>query len=493
MAVTVGRQETLSRAPGVRRRVLRVGLGTLAGPAARAGRPWRSAARAYQVAAVGLDAVLAVVAVAVVCAGVLEMAALVPVAAATAAVLVALIAFHRGYATAAAGSGPGELAAIFRAGVILAALVLAVAYLTEAALPRPLLLGALPVTLGAIAAGRLAQRAALRRARRRGRLLRPTIVVGDGERLGPLLAELRESAQHGYAPIGVCSPAPAEGLGVPLLGTVADVPRIVRETGAEAVVVSAACLDAAALRQLSWALEDCDVQYLVAPNLLDVGMSRICVQPAAGMPLLGVRVGAPRRRLLAKAVIDRLAGALLLLCAGVVLVPAALAVRLTSPGPAFYRQTRVGAHGRRFTMYKLRSMTTDADRRLADLAQHSDGNGTLFKMRQDPRVTPLGRVLRRYSIDELPQLWNVVRGDMSLVGPRPPLPEETATYDGTALRRLRVRPGLTGLWQVSGRSDLSWEQSVRLDLRYVDNWTVPMDVSILGRTVGAVFGGRGAY
>ena len=197
--------------------------------------------------------------------------------------------------------------------------------------------------------------------------------------------------------------------------------------------------------------------------------------------------------MLAKAVMDRALG----LCALVVLAPviltAALAVRLTSPGPAFYRQTRVGVDGRDFTIWKLRSMYRDADRRRAELLARSDGDGLLFKMAHDPRVTPVGRVLRRFSLDELPQFFNVVRGDMSLVGPRPPLREEVLAYHDAVHQRLRVKPGITGLWQVSGRSDLPWDESIRLDLRYVDNWSVTMDLMILWKTFRAVVSGAGAY
>ena len=179
-----------------------------------------------------------------------------------------------------------------------------------------------------------------------------------------------------------------------------------------------------------------------------------------------------RGRMAAKTALDRTLGGLIMLVALPVILVAALAVRLTSPGPAFYKQTRIGVDGAEFTMWKLRTMYVDADRRRAELLGSSEGNAILFKMRHDPRVTSVGRVLRKYSLDELPQLFNVVRGDMSLVGPRPPLAEEVAAYADAVQRRLRVRPGLTGLWQVSGRSDLSWEESVKLDLRYVDNWSV---------------------
>lgn len=171
----------------------------------------------------------------------------------------------------------------------------------------------------------------------------------------------------------------------------------------------------------------------------------------------------------------------------------AVAVRLDSRGPAFYRQERIGKHGRPFTMFKFRSMVTASDAMLLDLQEKSEGNGVLFKIRADPRITRVGRVLRAYSLDELPQLINVLRGEMSLVGPRPPLPSEVARYDDDVHRRLLVKPGLTGLWQISGRSDLSWDESVRLDLRYVENWSFAFDFMILWKTARAVIARSGAY
>ncbi|MDV3206279.1 MAG: exopolysaccharide biosynthesis polyprenyl glycosylphosphotransferase, partial [Rhodococcus ruber] len=195
-----------------------------------------------------------------------------------------------------------------------------------------------------------------------------------------------------------------------------------------------------------------------------------------------------------KNIFDRVAALAIVALLAPLLLAIALAIRVTSAGPVLFRQTRVGRDGRTFTMFKFRSMVVDAEDRLAELADRSDGNGILFKMREDPRVTRVGRVIRRYSLDELPQLFNVVTGDMSLVGPRPPLECEVACYgeDG-ARRRLFVKPGLTGLWQVSGRSNLSWEESVRADLRYVENWTFALDLSILRRTLRAVLHSDGAY
>ncbi len=168
-------------------------------------------------------------------------------------------------------------------------------------------------------------------------------------------------------------------------------------------------------------------------------------------------------------------------------------IRLTSAGPALYRQERVGRDGKTFRMIKFRSMRVGADAERAVLEGENEGNGVLFKLKDDPRVTPFGRVLRRYSLDELPQLFNVLRGEMSLVGPRPPLPSEVALYDGYAPRRMLVKPGLTGLWQVSGRSDLSWDEGLRKDLYYVENWTIAGDLLILLRTARAVFAHEGAY
>jgi lipopolysaccharide/colanic/teichoic acid biosynthesis glycosyltransferase len=190
---------------------------------------------------------------------------------------------------------------------------------------------------------------------------------------------------------------------------------------------------------------------------------------------------------------ERLAAALLLLAVLPLVVLLVVAIRLESPGPAVFRQTRVGRGGRLFTLYKLRTMTADADTSLAELRARNEADGPLFKLRADPRITRLGRLLRRYSLDELPQHWNIIRGEMALVGPRPALPDEVATYDEFAVRRLDVRPGLTGLWQVSGRSDLPWHTAIRLDVHYVEHWSLGLDLRIVLRTLRAVLSHAGAY
>jgi exopolysaccharide biosynthesis polyprenyl glycosylphosphotransferase len=286
--------------------------------------------------------------------------------------------------------------------------------------------------------------------------------------------------------------------GLPSVVTAADprtVLRAVDELRVDVVAVAShPDLSGHALRRLAWSLEERGVDLVVSPGIVEVAGPRLSIRPVAGLSLLHLERPANRGgKMLVKAGLDRLFGTALFLAFGPLLAVLAVAVRRSSPGPVLFRQIRIGADGRPFQMLKFRSMVVDAEARLRDLARHDEGNGVLFKMRQDPRVTRVGAVLRRFSLDELPQLWNVVRGDMSLVGPRPPLPQEVIGYSDDATRRLRVRPGMTGLWQVSGRSDLSWEESLRLDLRYVDNWSLALDATILWRTLRAVIGRSGAY
>jgi exopolysaccharide biosynthesis polyprenyl glycosylphosphotransferase len=248
------------------------------------------------------------------------------------------------------------------------------------------------------------------------------------------------------------------------------------------------------LRSLAWKLHGTGIQLLMAPDMAEIAGPRIVSRPAGGLPMLLVeepRTGGPAQ--FVKALTERGAAAVALLVLSPVLAAIAAAVKLTSPGPVLFRQTRVARDGNEFAMLKFRSMVDGADAQVDELTDQNDHDGVLFKIREDPRVTRVGRFMRRYSIDELPQLWNVVRGDMSIVGPRPPLPIEVSQYGGDVGRRLMVKPGITGLWQVSGRSDLSWDESVRLDLYYVENWSLTLDLVIVGKTVKAVLAGSGAY
>jgi exopolysaccharide biosynthesis polyprenyl glycosylphosphotransferase len=253
-------------------------------------------------------------------------------------------------------------------------------------------------------------------------------------------------------------------------------------------------MDSSAMRRLSWTLERTGTDLVVSTALLDVAGPRTTIRPVDGLPMLHVEHAelSGSRRIL-KGLFDRVVAMLALVVAGPLMLVLAALVRRDTPGSAFFRQVRVGKDGKEFVLYKLRTMYADAERHQEQLNEQNELDGVLFKMRQDPRVTPLGRTLRRFSLDELPQLLNVVRGQMSLVGPRPPLPIEVAQYPEDVRRRLVVKPGLTGLWQVSGRSDLSWEDSVRLDLRYVENWSLTFDLVILLRTVTALVRTSGAY
>ncbi|WP_328994660.1 sugar transferase [Kribbella sp. NBC_01245] len=281
--------------------------------------------------------------------------------------------------------------------------------------------------------------------------------------------------------------------GIPVLGDVSAT-RAARSVGADQVLVlPGRDITPAALRQLSWQLEHADVELAVMSPLSGVAPGRIAPHRAGDLLVLSVQ---PSRRSqlvsLAKDAIDRTGGALILAIVAVPLLVAAIAIRLDSTGPALFRQRRVGVDGNEFTMFKLRSMTTDAEDRLADLRALNEGAGPLFKLSNDPRVTRIGSFIRKTSLDELPQLFNVVRGEMSLIGPRPALPTEVAQYTPEERRRLQVKPGMTGLWQVSGRSALSWDQSIALDNFYVDNWTLTTDVAIAVRTIKAVTTADGA-
>jgi exopolysaccharide biosynthesis polyprenyl glycosylphosphotransferase len=312
---------------------------------------------------------------------------------------------------------------------------------------------------------------------------------------------VRRDRHCGMDVLAACVPDP-EGAhllraeGVAVVGDLDQVARTVQALGADAVAVTNSSETAAAyLRRLSWELEGSGVELLVAPGLMEVAGPRMHMRPFIGLPLLHVEepefTGSKR---LVKEVVDRLGAGLALLGIAPVLLAIALAVRLDSPGPVLFRQVRIGRDGREFGMLKFRTMVADAEaQRAALLDRNERADGLLFKIADDPRITRVGRVLRRLSLDELPQLLNVLGGRMSLVGPRPPLPAEVALYDDSVRRRLLVKPGLTGLWQVSGRSDLTWDESVRLDLRYVENWSLLLDLMILWKTASAVIRARGAY
>ncbi|MFG3397596.1 MULTISPECIES: exopolysaccharide biosynthesis polyprenyl glycosylphosphotransferase [Streptomyces] len=344
-----------------------------------------------------------------------------------------------------------------------------------------------------------------RTARRAGRARR-VLLVGEASGVDRAAELLTSRTDHDFSlvaaiPVGAAR-LELEGVQVP--GRLAscpaddDVPTVlggVYAHGADLVLVAPGPqLSGDRLRRLGWGLHDRGVALSVLSELTGIAAERVRPVTAAGLTLLHVAPplrGGPQA--VAKNVLDRTGALFGLLALAPLLLAVALSVRLSSRGPVFHRQVRQGQHNRPFTMWKFRTMVADAEQLKAQLAVVNEVDGPLFKMRSDPRVTPVGRMLRRTSIDELPQLLNVLLGHMSLVGPRPPLPEEASRYDERERRRLAVKPGLTGLWQVSGRSDLSWQETVSLDLWYVDNWSVAADMGLLARTVRAVTDGRGAY
>ncbi|WP_343234815.1 sugar transferase [Streptomyces sp. E5N91] len=358
---------------------------------------------------------------------------------------------------------------------------------------------AVPAIAIFIMVARYALRVRLHRQRKQGRCLRPVLAAGSPATVRDLIARTRRFPHLGWRVDAVCTTD--DGLegdqldGVPVVGPLEHVAHHVRRDGYRVVAVTPdPHWSPNRLQRLAWNLEGSDAEMVVAPVLMEVAGPRLHVDAVLGIPLL--RVSMPTftgGRRAVKAVVDRLGAAVLLTLFAPLMLFVALLVLVDSRGGAFYRQRRVGKDGREFTMLKFRTMVAGADGARAALADRNEGAGLLFKLRRDPRVTRVGAVLRRYSVDELPQLLNVLAGSMSLVGPRPPLPEESAAYGPDIRRRLLVKPGLTGLWQISGRSDLPWEEAVRLDLRYVEDWSLALDTVILWKTLRAVVHGQGAY
>jgi exopolysaccharide biosynthesis polyprenyl glycosylphosphotransferase len=408
---------------------------------------------------------------------------------------------HGAYHAHAFGRGADEYRSIAVATLRLFAVVAMVSYAFQLQIARGYVLIALPVGLGGLLLTRRASRTWLGRRRAQGDFCHDVLVVGDGDHLRTLVDNLRAATDAGYRIVAACSAdAGTDVAGVPVVGHERDAGELARRLGVDTVVcASSRHLGPTALRELGWRLEGSGTELVVAPGLLDVAGPRLTTRPVAGLPLLHVE--APMfsgPKLVVKTALDVVGASVLLLLAAPVLLAVALAIWVGDRGPVFFLQERIGLDGKPFKMVKFRSMVMDAEARLAAMRAEQavgsgDADGPLFKLRDDPRVTPIGRFIRRHSIDELPQLFNVLTGQMSLVGPRPPLPSEVAEYEDDVRRRLLVKPGITGLWQINGRSDLSWEQSVRLDLYYVENWSVLGDLIILWRTVRTVLTGDSGY
>jgi exopolysaccharide biosynthesis polyprenyl glycosylphosphotransferase len=408
------------------------------------------------------------------------------------------VALARGYDQRTLPAGPELYRRAVNGWIWLVAVIAFASFSLRADLSREFVAVTLPSMLVLSLAMRFAVRKGVHAAVRRGCAIHRAIVVGDGSSVRDIVEHMRRASYAGFAVVGVAVDGGDDEVPDPIarVGTQpADLLEAAERLGVDTIAVAGSSwMSAGMVRRLAWQLEGTGIQLVVAPALTDVAGPRIVVRPVDGLPLLHVDEPelAGARRVL-KEVVERTAAVLLAVALSPLLVGISVAITLTSPGPVIYRQQRVGQGGGMFTMWKFRTMVDGAHDRRRDLEHLNETDAVLFKIRRDPRVTTVGRWLRRHSIDELPQLWNVVRGEMSLVGPRPPLQAEVERYGEDARRRLLVKPGMTGLWQVSGRADLSWDESVRLDLYYVENWSVALDALVLWKTLAAVIHGKGAY
>jgi exopolysaccharide biosynthesis polyprenyl glycosylphosphotransferase len=392
------------------------------------------------------------------------------------------------------GTGSTEYKLVADATVRMFGLVAILAFLLRLDVARGYVLLAFPLGLIVLLISRWSWRQWLGVQRRRGLYSSTVLLVGSEDSAGHIARELARQPEAGYRVVGACVPSTRiagylAGSGIPVFGNLDKVASALAASGADTVVITSADeLSPERVRELSWSLEPGRQHLVVAPSLTDIGGPRIHTRPVAGLPLIHIET--PRyegRKRFTKRAFDMIGSGLILLVLSPVLIAVAIAVKATSHGPVFYRQERIGLNGAPFPMLKFRSMVVDADDQLVALLEaQGTGSTPLFKVQNDPRLTRIGAVLRKHSVDEFPQLINVFRGDMSLVGPRPQREGEVALYTPSAKRRLIVQPGMTGLWQVSGRSTLSWDDAIRLDLYYVENWSLTGDIAILWRTVKAV-------
>lgn len=407
------------------------------------------------------------------------------------------LALVGGYRTTTFGSGLAEYKQIASASFLAAGLTGVGCYLAKFDLSRGFFLLAFGLGVPVLLLGRWGLRHALHAAHRRGRLLTRVLVAGDARHVDEVAAVLRRESWLGYRVTGALTPeAGAESAtGVPILGQADEVAALALAHGADLVVFGGGSLSSGAqMREKVWELEQHGIDVVVAPSLSDVAGDRLTMRPVGGLPLIHVaHSNWAAASHLGKRTFDAIGSALLIAALSPLFVVAATQIWLHDRGPIIYRQERIARDGRPFACFKFRTMVPYAEAQATELQQAANQSALLFKLKDDPRVTQPGRWLRRFSVDELPQLFNVLRGEMSLVGPRPQVQSEVDLYRGGMNRRLLVRPGLTGLWQVSGRNDLTPEEAIRLDLFYVDNWSMLQDLAILARTVRAVLSSRGAY
>lgn len=390
------------------------------------------------------------------------------------------------------GLGTEEIRRVLTATIWTFAVVAGTSYLIRADISRAYAFVSLPAGAAAISASRFAWRSWLYRARARGKFMLTTLVIGSPDASSLLAAKLTQDSYTGYKVARLLELPLEEPSQIQPWLDVVD--RVIADTGAQAIaVVASDTTSDEVVRQLAWRLEGRTIDLLIAPAMLDVAGPRLSVRPASGLPLLHldeVALSKPQR--FAKRTLDVLGSSLLIVLLSPVLLGCALAVRVTSPGPVIFKQRRIGRSGVSFMMLKFRTMVVHAEAMKDELRAKHDLDDPMFKLVDDPRITSVGRFLRRWSLDELPQLFNVLGGSMSLVGPRPHPLDDVNRYEAAAFRRLALKPGMTGLWQVEGRSDLDWADALQLDLHYVERWSWASDVVLLLRTFRAVAYARGA-
>jgi len=400
------------------------------------------------------------------------------------------------------GVGPEEykrvLSASFRVFGFLG--IVAVVFRLEAV--SSFVLVSLPLGLLALTGSRWSFRRWLSREKSRGRCLSRAIVVGEPQDVRYVIKQINRKSGTAYDILGACLPGARRGavlkvdhLRVPVLSSIYGITDTVRQTGANAVIVAGPVPGGNQfIQELGWRLEENAAELVLAAALTNVAGPRIHWRPVEGLPLMHVDIPhySGGKHTLKRLMDITVSAAALLVLSPILLLLSAI-VHHDSPGPVLFRQERVGRRGTTFRMLKFRSMVVDAESRLEELNTQDEGAGVLFKIRGDPRITRCGRWMRKYSLDELPQFWNVLVGDMSLVGPRPPLAREVNGYERHTHRRLLIKPGITGLWQINGRSDLPWDEAVRLDLYYVENWSIAGDLMIMWRTFRAMIQTTGAY
>ncbi|WP_442010434.1 sugar transferase [Mycobacterium sp. 2YAF39] len=402
------------------------------------------------------------------------------------------------------GTGVEEYRRVLTASLSTFGVIAIVSLLLKLDISRGYLALALPVGAVGLVLTRWAWHRQIISKRAKGHCQTAVLAFGELDAVEHLVEELMQDPTEGYQVVGIAVPGhgvsrgehvTVSGHAIPIVGGEPELLRAIRTYGADTVAIAGTeHFGVRGIRRLIWDLEPMGVDLVVSTGVMDVALSRLVMRPTAGIPLL--QIEGPQYRgskKFQKRAFDLCFALAVLVVTSPVLLAIAIAIKLDSKGSVFYTSERIGIDGRPFSMVKFRTMVQDADRQLATLLASNESDGVLFKMKEDPRITRVGSFLRRYSLDELPQFINVLFDDMSVVGPRPPLRREVEAYDCEVLRRLLVKPGVTGLWQVSGRSDLSWNAAVRLDLSYVDNWSMIGDLLLIAKTVGAVVQKKGAY